>query len=186
MISSIRFVFVGVTAQAVAMGVAAAFFSKGYGAFQATGGPTLPFSLATGRDHWQCRDFCKSQVIHRKSSTSSAAAPRRRGRGFARARMRAVAVGHMSFLCVINVYVGEGRIPCSTGAGGVGSIPANSDAQNVPSFRRWRFEMKLSPFCMFQSSARACKGTHTRTDTRTSIETSEFAPDPACEIVSCI
>ncbi len=28
---------------------------------------------------------------------------------------------------------------------GVGSIPANSDAQNVPSFRRWRFEMKLSP-----------------------------------------
>jgi hypothetical protein len=27
----------------------------------------------------------------------------------------------------------------------VGSIPANSDAQNVPSFRRWRFEMKLSP-----------------------------------------
>jgi hypothetical protein len=28
----------------------------------------------------------------------------------------------------------------------VGSIPANSDAQNVPSFRRWRFEMKLSPF----------------------------------------
>ena len=29
---------------------------------------------------------------------------------------------------------------------GVGSIPANSDAQNVPSFRLWRFEMKLSPF----------------------------------------
>jgi hypothetical protein len=29
---------------------------------------------------------------------------------------------------------------------GVGSIPANSDALNVPSFRRWRFEMKLSPF----------------------------------------
>ena len=28
----------------------------------------------------------------------------------------------------------------------MGSIPANSDAQNVPSFRRWRFEMKLSPF----------------------------------------
>jgi hypothetical protein len=28
----------------------------------------------------------------------------------------------------------------------VGSIPANSDAQNVPSFRRWRFEMKLSPY----------------------------------------
>jgi hypothetical protein len=27
----------------------------------------------------------------------------------------------------------------------VGSIPANPDAQNVPSFRRWRFEMKLSP-----------------------------------------
>jgi hypothetical protein len=29
----------------------------------------------------------------------------------------------------------------------VGLIPSNSDAQNVPSFRRWRFEMKLSPFC---------------------------------------
>ncbi len=27
----------------------------------------------------------------------------------------------------------------------VGSIPDNPDAQNVPSFRRWRFEMKLSP-----------------------------------------
>jgi hypothetical protein len=36
-------------------------------------------------------------------------------------------------------------IPCSSGAGGVGSIPANSDAQYVPPFRRWRFEMKLSP-----------------------------------------
>jgi hypothetical protein len=29
---------------------------------------------------------------------------------------------------------------------GVGSIPANPDEQNVPSFSRWRFEMKLSPF----------------------------------------
>jgi hypothetical protein len=28
---------------------------------------------------------------------------------------------------------------------GVGSIPANPDARNVPSFRRWRHEMKLSP-----------------------------------------
>ncbi len=36
--------------------------------------------------------------------------------------------------------------PAPLGAGGVGSIPANSDAQNVPSFRRWRFEMKLSPY----------------------------------------
>ncbi len=35
--------------------------------------------------------------------------------------------------------------PAPLGAGGVGSIPANSDAQNVPSFRRWRFVMKLSP-----------------------------------------
>ena len=31
-------------------------------------------------------------------------------------------------------------IPCSSGAGSVGSIPANSDAQNVPSFRRWRLK----------------------------------------------
>jgi hypothetical protein len=35
------------------------------------------------------------------------------------------------------------------GAGGVGSIPANSDAQNVPSFCRWRFETKLSPFFLY-------------------------------------
>ncbi len=28
----------------------------------------------------------------------------------------------------------------------MGSILANSYAPNVPSFRRWRFEMKLSPF----------------------------------------
>jgi hypothetical protein len=27
----------------------------------------------------------------------------------------------------------------------MGSIPANSEAQTVPSFRRWRFEMTLSP-----------------------------------------
>jgi hypothetical protein len=33
---------------------------------------------------------------------------------------------------------------------GVGSIPANSDAQNVPSFRRWRFEVKLSLFLPYQ------------------------------------
>ncbi len=33
-----------------------------------------------------------------------------------------------------------------TEAGSMGSIPANPDAQNVPSFRRWRFEMKLSHF----------------------------------------
>jgi hypothetical protein len=37
---------------------------------------------------------------------------------------------------------------------GVGSILANPDAQNVPSFRRWRFEMKLSPFCF--ASVRFC------------------------------
>jgi hypothetical protein len=29
---------------------------------------------------------------------------------------------------------------------GVGSVPANSDSQNVPTFRRWRFDMKLSHF----------------------------------------
>jgi hypothetical protein len=36
--------------------------------------------------------------------------------------------------------------PALPGRAGVGSIPAKSDALNVPSFRRWRFEMKLSPF----------------------------------------
>ncbi len=35
--------------------------------------------------------------------------------------------------------------PAPLGRAGVGSIPANPDALNVPSFRRWRFEMKLSP-----------------------------------------
>jgi hypothetical protein len=40
-------------------------------------------------------------------------------------------------------------IPFSSGAGGVGSISANSDAQNVPSFRRWRFEMKISPLLYY-------------------------------------
>ena len=39
--------------------------------------------------------------------------------------------------------------PAPLGAGGVGSIPANPDAQNVPSFRRRRFEMKLSPFLLY-------------------------------------
>ena len=40
--------------------------------------------------------------------------------------------------------------PAPLGAGGVGSIPANPDALlvNVPSFRRRRFEMKLSPFAI--------------------------------------
>ncbi len=36
--------------------------------------------------------------------------------------------------------------PTLPGRAGVGSIPANSDALNVPSFRRWRFEKKLSSF----------------------------------------
>ncbi len=40
-----------------------------------------------------------------------------------------------------------GTYPAPLGAGDVGSIPTNSDAQNVPSFRRCGFEMKLSPFC---------------------------------------
>jgi hypothetical protein len=40
----------------------------------------------------------------------------------------------------------KASIPCSSGAAGVRSIPANSDAQNVPSFRRWLFKMKLSPY----------------------------------------
>ncbi len=47
-------------------------------------------------------------------------------------------------------------MPCSSGAGGVGSIPANSDAQNVPSFRPWRFEMKLGPFLTTESRGTAC------------------------------
>jgi hypothetical protein len=37
----------------------------------------------------------------------------------------------------------------------VGSIPANPDAQNVPSFRRWRFEMKLIPFNAAAAAAAA-------------------------------
>ncbi len=45
--------------------------------------------------------------------------------------------------------------PAPLGAGGVGSIPANSDTQNVPSFRLWRFEMKLSPFAAATAAAAA-------------------------------
>ena len=32
----------------------------------------------------------------------------------------------------------------------------NSDAQYVPSFRRWRFEMKLSPFFFFLQNPKPC------------------------------
>ncbi len=45
--------------------------------------------------------------------------------------------------------------PTPLGAGGVGSIHANSDAQNVPSFRRWQFVMKLSPF-LVKATEGAC------------------------------
>jgi hypothetical protein len=43
-------------------------------------------------------------------------------------------------------YLAKAGMPCSAWAGGVDSIPANSDAQNVPSFRCWWIEMNLSPF----------------------------------------
>ncbi len=39
--------------------------------------------------------------------------------------------------------------PAPLGRAGVGSIPANPDERSVPSFRRWRFEMKLSPFFLY-------------------------------------
>jgi hypothetical protein len=53
----------------------------------------------------------------------------------------------LDFLCMPTVADWSRRTyPAPLGAGGVGSIPANSDAQKVPSFSRWRFEMKLSPF----------------------------------------
>ncbi len=42
-------------------------------------------------------------------------------------------------------------LPFSSRADSVGSIPANSDAQYVPSFLRWRFDMKLSPLCQVLS-----------------------------------
>ncbi len=42
--------------------------------------------------------------------------------------------------------VKAGVYPAPPERAGVGSIPANPDAPNVPSFRRWRFEMKLGPF----------------------------------------
>jgi hypothetical protein len=44
--------------------------------------------------------------------------------------------------------------PAPLGRAGVGSIPANPDAQNVPSFRRWRFEMKLSPFVSYEKQVK--------------------------------
>jgi hypothetical protein len=39
----------------------------------------------------------------------------------------------------------QAGLPRSSGAGCVASNPANSNVQNVPSFRRWRLEMKPSP-----------------------------------------
>ena len=45
--------------------------------------------------------------------------------------------------------------PAPLRAGGVGSIPANPNALNVPSFSRRRFEMKLSPFlCRYVTISR--------------------------------
>ncbi len=42
---------------------------------------------------------------------------------------------------------GQGwHTPAPLEAGGVGSIPANSDAQHVPSFSHWGFEIELSPY----------------------------------------
>ena len=55
---------------------------------------------------------------------------------------------HICLHIILHILGRKARIPCSSRAGGVGSIPANPDAQNVPSFRRWRFEMKLSPFLL--------------------------------------
>ncbi len=49
--------------------------------------------------------------------------------------------------------------PAPLGAGGVGSIPGNSDALNVPSFRRWRFGMKLSPCYCFVFDLACISGT---------------------------
>ncbi len=52
---------------------------------------------------------------------------------------------------------GKGGIPCSSGAGGVGSIPINSDVQNVPFFCRWRYEMKLSSLIFICHNAQGAK-----------------------------
>ena len=43
--------------------------------------------------------------------------------------------------------------PAPLEAGGVGSNPANSDAQHVPSLRRWRFEV---PFALSVTHYRCC------------------------------
>ncbi len=42
-------------------------------------------------------------------------------------------------------YTVQGRAACSSGMGSNDSIPTTSKAQQVPSFRRWQLEMKLSP-----------------------------------------
>jgi hypothetical protein len=54
-------------------------------------------------------------------------------------------------------------IPCSFEAGGVGSIPANSDAQNMPSFRpfyRQNLEVILSMRFVFFSKQKTDSGTN--------------------------
>jgi hypothetical protein len=67
------------------------------------------------------------------------------------------------------------------GAGGVGSIPSNSDAQNVPSFRRWRFEMKLSPL-----RARPCGAMSASRGQRLPLQRLRHFVDPKLHVVPCV
>jgi hypothetical protein len=66
----------------------------------------------------------------------------------------------------------------------VGSIPANSDALNVPSFRRWRFEMKPCPLFLTNKHplyGNRCESALGITGTSHVLkEAGAFAPDLRC------
>ncbi len=57
-------------------------------------------------------------------------------------------LGSWTSVSAVAVHHGWAKEPSDSTGENI-SIPANSDAQNVPSFRRWRFEMKLSPFIVY-------------------------------------
>jgi hypothetical protein len=76
----------------------------------------------------------------------------RQRRGDTRRRAPGTAKGAQHFTKYTSpplAWLAKAGIPSSSGAGGVGLFPANSDTQKVPCFRRWRFEMKHSPFLVW-------------------------------------
>jgi hypothetical protein len=123
------------------MGVAAAQIRF---AFEATAGTKSAYgerSDSVGAGDLRCRDLARLSRHHRFGVAIGATAECINsvlpvaGQASASAPAKSEGVeGH----CLGPVAEWSRRTyPAPLGAGGVGSIPANSDAQNVPSFRRW-------------------------------------------------